>query len=359
MPGAPAPPSSHARRAPRLTAPRVAQGHAWGTISTVTRHQSLRLADRILIANAFVLLAAAALLAATPFSVSFPPKGKELLALAGGVVVMIMLDGLLIRRALRPIDELRALMRRIDPLQPGERLDPEHAGGDLSELAHGFNDMADRLEAERREAARRTLAGREEERRALARELHDEVGQTLTAVLAHLDAVGRRAPAELGDAVRECRDGARSALEQVRSVVNRLRPDTLEDLGLVSALRALSGRIARQTGLDLSLVLDERLPPLDPDAELVVYRIAQEAMTNAVRHAEARALVLTFGMDDQGLLLSVRDDGRGVSDRVLDTSGIRGMRERALLVGGTLQIESLPERGTDVRLRIPTLEAHA
>jgi two-component system sensor histidine kinase UhpB len=141
-------------------------------------------------------------------------------------------------------------------------------------------------------------------------------------------------------------------------VVNRLRPDTLEDLGLVSALRALSGRVARQTGLDISLTLDERLPPLAADAELVVYRIAQEALTNAVRHADAREIVLELGLDDRGLQLRVCDDGRGVADRLTTASGIRGMRERALFVGGTLQIRALPEGGTEVCLRIPTLEAH-
>ena len=142
-------------------------------------------------------------------------------------------------------------------------------------------------------------------------------------------------------------------------MVNRLRPDTLEDLGLVSAIRALSGRIARQTGLAISLVLDERLPPLDADAELVVYRIAQEAMTNAVRHARASAIDLELGLDDQGLVLRVRDDGRGVPDRLLELSGIRGMRERALLVGGDLNVDSTATGGTEIRLRIPTLEAHA
>jgi two-component system sensor histidine kinase UhpB len=145
----------------------------------------------------------------------------------------------------------------------------------------------------------------------------------------------------------------------VRTVVNRLRPDTLEDLGLLSALRALSRRMERQTGLGFALSLDERLPPLHPDAELVVYRIAQEAITNAVRHADATSIALRLGLDDDGLSLSVRDDGRGVRDRLLGTSGIRGMRERALLVGGTLTVGALGDGGTEVRLSIPTLEAHA
>jgi two-component system sensor histidine kinase UhpB len=337
----------------------VAGRWSWGKMSSVSREPGMRLADRILLANAFVLIVAAAVLAATPFGVSYPAKGKELLALGCGVLAMIVLDGVLVRRAMVPLRELRESMRRIDPLQPGERLALDQTAGDLSELARGFNDMADRLEAERRESARRALAGREDERRALARELHDEVGQTLTAVLAHIDRVSRRVPEEMEESLAEGREGARAALEQVRGVVNRLRPDTLEDLGLVSALRALSMRMARQTGLDVSLALDERLPPLDAHAELVVYRIAQEALTNAVRHADASAIDVDFRMDDRGLLLSVRDDGRGVPDRLFGMSGIRGMRERALLVGGAVDVRAAASGGTEVLLRIPTLEAHA
>jgi two-component system, NarL family, sensor histidine kinase UhpB len=319
----------------------------------------MRLLDRIILANAAVLVVAAVLLAATPFSVSYPAKAKELLALACGVVAMVVLDRILVRRALAPLTQLRDSMRRIDPLEPGERLDVSRAGDDLSELARGFNDMADRLEAERRESARRALAGREDERRSLARELHDEVGQTLTAVLAHLDGVARKAPEELAAPLHEGQEGARAALEQVRGVVNRLRPDTLDDLGLVSALRALARRLGRQTGLDVSLSLDERIPPLDADAELVVYRIAQEALTNAVRHADASSVAVEVSVDDRGVRLVVRDDGRGVPDRLLLMSGIRGMRERALLVGGTLDVVRGDAGGTEVRLEIPTLEAHA
>jgi two-component system sensor histidine kinase UhpB len=322
------------------------------------RRRPIRLAERIVLANSFVLVVAAALLAATPFGLSYPPRGKELLALGVGVIVMIVLDGVLVHRALRPIDELRASMRRIDPLVPGERLDEERAS-DLIELARGFNDMADRLEAERRVAARRAVAGREEERRALARELHDEVGQTLTAVLAHVDAIARLAPPGLDEAVAGCREGARAALEQVRRVVTRLRPDTLEDLGLGSALRAMSARVGRQFGLRVTLHVDERLPPLNADAELAVYRVAQEAMTNAARHARASEVVLRLGMDDGGLVLRVRDDGCGVRDRIAGTSGIRGMQERALLVGGTVRVGAPAGGGTEVVLRIPTLEAHA
>jgi two-component system sensor histidine kinase UhpB len=144
----------------------------------------------------------------------------------------------------------------------------------------------------------------------------------------------------------------------VRGVVGRLRPDPLEDLGLVSALRSLSRRIARQTGLDVVYELDDHLPPLDRHAELVVYRIAQEALTNAVRHAHATVVRVRLSIGDGGLELLVQDDGCGLPQRLPLDSGLRGMRERALLVGGTLVIASRAEGGTQVRLRVPILEAH-
>jgi two-component system, NarL family, sensor histidine kinase UhpB len=335
----------------------------WNGASTghdvdVARASRLRLFQRIVLANAAVLVLAATVLAATPVSVSSPAKTRELVVLAVGVVLMIVLDGFLVRRALAPLDRLRQSMRRVDPLHPGERLDLAGTGEDLTELAGAFNDMADRLEAERRQAARRELESREDERRTVARELHDEVGQCLTALLALLDGVQRAAPENLHPALSDAREAARAALGQLRGVVGRLRPDTLEDLGLVSALRSLSRRIARQTGLDIRYELDDHLPPLDRDAELVVYRIAQEALTNTVRHAEATSVRLSLSLGDGGLELVVEDDGRGLPRQVPVESGLRGMRERALLVGGAVTVTRGAKGGTEVRLRVPILEAH-
>jgi two-component system, NarL family, sensor histidine kinase UhpB len=350
------------RRAPAVRGGGGSQNGRAGSASpgqpATSYGSGMRLFERIVLANTAVLVFAAVVLAASPFSISYPAKAQEIVLLAVGVVLMVALDGLLVRRALAPLDGLRQSMRRIDPLHPGERLDLAQTGEDLTELARAFNDMADRLEAERRQAARRELESREDERRTVARELHDEVGQSLTALLALLDGVQRSAPGELHPALTDAREAARSAMEQVRGVVGRLRPDTLEDLGLVSALRSLSRRIAHQTDLDVHYELDEHLPPLDRDAELVVYRIAQEALTNTVRHARARSVRLSLSIDDGGLELVVQDDGRGLPERVPIESGLRGMRERALLVGGTLSVTSRPRRGTEVRLRVPILEVH-
>jgi two-component system sensor histidine kinase UhpB len=322
------------------------------------RPRRLSLFGRIVLANAVVVASAAALLAATPFSVSYPASARDLSVVTAAVVVMIVIDGLLVRRALAPFERLRDSMRRMDPVQPGLRLDVGRSGGEMAELAEGFNEMADRLEAERRVSTRAALEGREAERRTVARELHDEVGQTLTALLAQLERCNRAAPPELQTELAEAQEIARAGLADVRRVVTRLRPDTLEDLGLVSALRALARRVSDQTGVPIVHELDPSLPALDQQAELVVYRIAQEAITNAVRHADASQIELRVDCDDTGVTLVVSDDGIGLRSGDGPANGIRGMRERALLVGGRLRVGNRPDGGVEVNLDVPILEAH-
>ena len=322
------------------------------------RLRRLTLFGHIVLANAVVVASAAALRAATPYGVNYPATAGDLAILTTAVVVMVVIDGLLVRRALAPFERLRDSMRRMDPVRPGLRLEVGPGGGEMAELAQGFNEMADRLEAERRVSTRAALEGREAERRTVARELHDEVGQTLTALLAQLERSARRAPPELQDELAEAQEVARASLEDVRRVVTRLRPDTLEDLGLVSALRALTRRVSDQTGLPIAHDLDPHLPALDSQAELVVYRIAQEAITNAVRHANATRVNLLVDCDDDGVTLRVSDDGSGFGPRAGPMNGIRGMHERALLVGGTLRVEERPGGGVEVALHVPILEAH-
>jgi two-component system sensor histidine kinase UhpB len=188
----------------------------------------------------------------------------------------------------------------------------------------------------------------------VARELHDEVGQSLTAVLLGLRGVADRAPADLAEEVVMVQEAARGSLDEVRQVVRRLRPGVLDDLGLCSALTSLVNEHAWLTGADVQRRLSSTLPPLDPQTELVVYRVAQEALTNTARHAGAgRVLVeLTETSAGDAVLLRVLDDGRGTGGSE-EGAGVRGMRERALLVGASLTIGPSESGGTDVRLRVP------
>jgi two-component system sensor histidine kinase UhpB len=221
-------------------------------------------------------------------------------------------------------------------------------------LTGAFNAMIERLEDERRESARMALTVQEGERQRIARELHDEVGQTLTAMLLQIQGIHADAPESLRAELEELRETARSGAEDVRRIAQRLRPEALEELGLQSALVALSDMFAEQTGVRVSRRIETDLP-LGTQDELVIYRVAQEALTNIARHAAATSVSLELRRgDDSSVTLRVRDNGRGfATDRRNGSYGVRGMRERALLIGATLRIDSSPGRGTDVLLTVP------
>ena len=301
---------------------------------------------RVFGANAVVLVLATLVLVLSPLTVSFPIALAELVAIGGGLVAMLVFDLVLLRRTFRPLGRLTAVMRGIDPLRPGERATVDAADPEVAELTAAFNDMLGRLEIERRESARRALAAQEGERRRMARELHDEVGQALTAAILQLDRGGP-------DHIAEARETVRASLEEVRGIARRLRPEALDDLGLGSALAALTNDMTRRTGLLVERRVSPDVPSLDPDEELVVYRVAQEALTNVVRHATTRSARLVLGVHDGRVELEVSDDGAGFRSGVAPkTAGLLGMRERALLIGAELEVRSAVGEGTSVFLRL-------
>jgi two-component system, NarL family, sensor histidine kinase UhpB len=309
---------------------------------------------RVFAINATVLVAAVMLLALSPATVSAPITLTEALVLAGGLTAMLVANAFLVRRTFAPLGRIMQLMRRVDVLRPGERIPAYRHYAELTELTQTFNEMLTRLESERRDSTRRTLAGQEGERRRLAHELHDEIGQRLTALLLLLRGMSRHVPAQIQDQFLEAQEVARSSLDDLRRVVQRLRPGALEELGLVSALLSLSERFSEQTGLRVVHNIQRDLPPLSPDAELVIYRVTQESLTNIVRHASASHAELYLQRGPGVVTLRVADDGRGLDGKFsLDGSGIRGMRERALLVKGSLAIEPAGVRGVQVKLELP------
>src|SRR5918995_6242296 len=246
---------------------------------------------RVFATNALVLVVATAGLALSPATVSFPVALAEAAVLALGLGAMLAFTFALLRRALSPLERLRAFMRGADPLRPGARAPVDDAVPELRAVTQTFNEMVARLEAERRVSAGRALAAQEGERLRIARELHDEVGQKLTAVVLQLDTLSRlRGELALGEA----RDGVRESLEEGRFIARRLRPEALDHLGLRSALAALTNSFRGAGGVAVERRIDPSLPALSSDVELVLYRVAQEALTNVVRHAgcEEARLVL-------------------------------------------------------------------
>jgi two-component system, NarL family, sensor histidine kinase UhpB len=270
----------------------------------------------------------------------------EGLDVAIALAVMLIANFLLLRQTLRPVERLAERMRTVDLLRPGQRIAERGGGVEVEELARVFNQMLDRLEAERRESGRKALRAQEAERARIAGHLHDEVGQVLTGVLLQLEGEARSG---------ETKAAVRQTLEEVRRIARELRPEMLDQLGLVSALTELSRKFANQSGLRIERHFADDLPPLSEEAELAVYRVAQESLTNVARHAAATRVELALEAGAGSVVLHVVDNGRGIDEAAAlnGHGGLRGMRERAVLVGGALAVKRGREGGLEVRLEVP------
>jgi len=204
------------------------------------------------------------------------------------------------------------------------------------------------LHAQRRTLVQRLLAAGEEERRRIARELHDETAQLLTVVQLSLERV---CAGETGE-VERARDLLRRTQAEIHRIIHDLRPTLLDDLGLPAAVRSYAGQLA-QHGIEVALQVEEDIE-LPSDVEITTFRIYQEIVTNILRHAHAESVSIELYVAGGQLVLAVEDDGRGFAPAApADSAGLIGMQERAALVGGTVEIDSEPGAGTSVRLRIP------
>ena len=211
--------------------------------------------------------------------------------------------------------------------------------------------------------SRQLIEAQEEERRRIARELHDQIGQVLTAVKMNLHTVQRVCnAAEAGAHIKDNVEAVDEALRLVRDLSVDLRPPLLDDLGLVTALRWYVDRYAKRTRLASQVIVDLNDPNerFSRELETACFRIAQEALTNVVRHAHATGVTLRLGKEDGFLRLSVKDDGVGFDPDTLQrrarctaTLGLLGMQERAHAAGGDIHINSMVSQGTEIRLKLP------
>jgi two-component system, NarL family, sensor histidine kinase UhpB len=299
----------------------------------------------------FVLVALALLW--SPVTISYPIKLNQAAIVVTGLLVVIVADLLLLRPVFAPLEQIAQRMGSVDLLQPGQRL-PPRGSREVAELVTAFNEMLDRLEGERRASGRRALDAQEAERLRIAQGLHDEVGQGLTGVLLWLTSISDAAPEGRRDELTEVQDVVRRLLEEVRRIARELRPQMLDDLGLPSALSELATGFARRTGIGVEQTFDDLIPELSGPKELAVYRVAQEGLTNVARHSGASHVLLSLSKECNSVILRVVDDGQGITLHELSGhGGLRGMRERALFVGGTLDITRSAMGGVDLRLEVP------
>ncbi|MGK2954583.1 MAG: sensor histidine kinase [Solirubrobacterales bacterium] len=278
-----------------------------------------------------------------------------LIAVTAGITCLLNIA--LLRRRFNPLEHLIDEMEKVDLSQPGANLPPEIDGkGETEEVERlelAFLRMMRRLEAERRRSSSAALNAQEEERARVARDLHDQVNQSLTGVLLRLEAARASAPPELEQELVATSTLAHQAMDELLTVARQLRPTALDDLGLSAAI---AGQIEQlgQSDIDASFEVDGDVSGLDPDVQLVIYRVAQESLGNAIRHSEAESIRVRLSREPGRVELSITDDGSGFTFAEATSGlGLGGMRERAILVGGDLRIESRPDHGTTILLVVP------
>jgi two-component system, NarL family, sensor histidine kinase UhpB len=319
---------------------------------------------KILVANAVIVVAVTAACGVAARATANGEAAKYMMLLGGGLLLSLASNAVIVRLALSPLKRLQRTAERVQGGDTAARVEPsELADRDLERLIATFNMMLDSGEVYRRrlrETAARAQNATEEERQRIARELHDGTAQTLAALRVQLrvarsveDGQARRALLERVGA------GLGEAAEEVRRIAQGLRPPALDMLGLAPALESFARATADTAGLALTAELSPVEGLLTPEAELALYRIVQEALSNVARHATAGTVYLKLEHGGDVVTATVEDDGRGFGVREEMSNGglgLFGMQERAAYFGGTVEIDSQPGRGTRVRAIIPVLE---
>jgi two-component system, NarL family, sensor histidine kinase UhpB len=307
---------------------------------------------RVFLVNAALLVAGVLVLALTPISVSADIRLIQGIVLAVGVLIVLVANLVLLRPLFTPLERLARRMEELDVLRA---VRPLHAAsaGEIGALERAFNRMIERLEAERRQAGARALQAREDERQRIARGLHDEVGQTMTGVLLLLKQLTQHAAPSQRAPLEEAQEAIRTNLDEVRRIAQELRPEALDHLGLPSAVNNLARAFARRTNVAVDGHIDPQLGQLDSSVELVLYRVAQESLTNVARHSNATQVRLDLSRNGDSVVLRLADNGEGFEEPHIEGGGLRGIRENALIVGGALAIKPSPTGGVELRLEVP------
>src|SRR3954454_9750792 len=304
-----------------------------------------------------VLAVNAALVAATAVvSALLSPKDTRGLILIGiAIVSAVLVNTLLLKRRLVPLEDLLMTLERVDPSSPGQRAAaPVNAPREVALLTAGFNRMLARLEEERVDGGRAVIRAQEEERARIAPELHDEVDQALTAILLRLQAAALDVPPGLRSELKEIQTLATQAMEELLNLARTLRPTALDDHGLVPALASQVADFGERTGIRTTFHRHGAPPELSDEEQLVLYRVTQESLSNVVQHSGASTVRVELSSIGR-TVLRVRDDGCGFrvangNGSARSRLGVSGMRERALLVGGRLNVFSAPGEGTTIEL---------
>ena len=313
------------------------------------------------LAGANLLIVASALIGvAIEQRTHVTPGVVSILAMALGASLVVNLA--LVYVALRPLSDLQATAERLsagnlEARVPLSRL----ADRDMARVGATLNKLLDRLTEDQRRVRRlatQVISAQDDERARVARELHDSTAQILTAVMLQLGAAAREnSSVTLDERFATLRELVAEALEEVRSLSHTMHPRLLDDLGLAAALGWLGRQTRAQESLDVQIDAADFDPPIEPQRAAALYRVAQEAMRNAARHAAARHVTVRLWRDGERAVLEVSDDGRGFDVRRAEERrpgmGLFSMRERMGLVNGQLEVTSEPQGGTRIVAKVP------
>lgn len=328
-------------------------------------HKRTSIFTKVLVANATIVVIGSLLavwLATKAASGQVAPVAEAWLVTAG-LIISLGINYAILRVAFLPLDALQGTLDRVRRGDFSARVPEVEGDPDIEQVVSTANLMLDRLEEHRQAVAAQILRALEEERKRIARELHDETSQSLTSILVNLETMEKQMtdlPDEIAARLRLTKEIAQRTLDETRRLMYDLRPSVLDDLGLVPALRWFITQRVQPYGLQVDFQvsgLEQRLPE---ELETALFRIMQEAITNVVKHAKARQIRVAMVREPGQITGEVKDDGAGFNpvhivgrtekERGL---GLFGMQERAGLVGGTVQIESTPGRGTRVTVTVP------
>jgi two-component system sensor histidine kinase UhpB len=287
----------------------------------------------------------------------------EFMILALAIVLTLCTNLWMLQRRFRPLEHLIDEIEAIDPSEPAPlELRRQSPVEEIERLSASFHGLLQRIEDERRRSGQLAMRAQEEERRRLARDLHDEVNQALTAILLRLEALAQETPPEREPEVAELKRLVNQAMDGLLNLARQLRPSALDDHGLVPAVETQLKRFSSRTGIEVRLDTRGEPDELPEVVQTAIYRVAQEALTNVTRHAGATVVELDLGEHEGAAELRVRDDGDGFDPAVVARAaaeeatgglGLVGMAERARLVGGELDVRSAPGGGTSITLRVP------
>ncbi len=339
--------------------------HAW-----LKRLANISIFYKILIANSSIVVVGA--IAGTYLTLRFGDNVESVLEFVLlfamiGTLVSVVVNWMVLRATFQPLDELE---RTVDQVRQGNfsvrASKPDFGDPNIDALSQTMNGMLDTVEryrAQLHNLSMQVVSAQEEERKRIARELHDDTAQVLTAQLLRLKTLEATSAQLDADNLQQLIDMTAAALEDVRHMAYELRPPSIDDLGLHASVESLTAQFRERFGIPIAYRTEGSKRRFPSGIEIAMYRIVQEALTNVAKHANADSATVELGSDERFVWARVQDHGAGFDPLSVDRSdgsglGLFGMQERTTLFNGKLKIDAAPGRGTTVTVRIP-LPEHA